>query len=278
MNSCLYECEVFHRRLRPKSHEFLYRVFYFYLDLGELDEIARRLKFFRVNSPAAYSLRDGDHFQYAADGSGQPAPQDQAPRPMADNVREFLRRAGAPLEDGGAIRMLCFPRTFGYVFNPITIYWCFRADGAPHAAVVEVGNTFHELKPYLVPCAVGKGVADFEVRVPKEYYVSPFSPLDLEFHFRFHLPDGRLRVFIDDYDAAGKVLVSTLTGRRAELSDARLAWLTLKYPLLTLRVIGLIHWQALKLWLKRMPFFLKEARPSDQRGVFRPHASLKKKP
>jgi DUF1365 family protein len=69
-----------------------------------------------------------------------------------------------------------------------------------------------------------------------------------------------------------------LTGRRAELSDARLAWLTLKYPLLTLRVIGLIHWQALKLWLKRMPFFLKEASPSDQRGVFRPHASLKKKP
>ncbi len=278
LNSCFYECEVFHRRLRPKAHEFRYRVFYFYLDLGELDETARRLKFFRVNRPAAYSLRDGDHFQYAADGSGQPAPEGQAPRPIAENVREFLRRAGSPLEDGGSIRMLFFPRVLGYVFNPITIYWCFHADGTPHAAVVEVGNTFHELKPYLVPRADGEGGADFEVRVPKEYYVSPFSPVDLEFHFRFHLPDGRLRVLIDDYDAEGKVLISALTGCRTEMTAGRLAWLTLKFPLLTLRVIALIHWQALKLWLKRVAFFRKEVRTEDQRGVFRPHRSLKKNP
>lgn len=278
LNSCFYECEVFHRRFRPKSHEFLYRVFYFYLDLGEVDEVTRRLKFFRLNRPAAYSLRDADHFQYAADGSGQPAPEGQAPRPIAENVREFLRRAGAPLDDGGTIRMLFFPRVFGYVFNPITIYWCFRADGSPHTAVVEVGNTFHELKPYLVPRTVGEGKPDFEVRVPKEYYVSPFSPVDLEFHFRLHLPDGRLRVFIDDYDAEGKVLVSTLTGRRAEMTAGRLAWLTLKFPLLTLRVIALIHWQALKLWLKRVAFFRKEMRTNDQRGVFRPHRSLDKNP
>ena len=266
VNSCFYECDVFHRRLRPKRHEFLYRVFYFYLDLGELDQAVGRLKIFGVNCPNVYSLRDEDHFQYDEGGK---------PRPVADNVREFLGRSGCPLEPGGSVRMLCFPRVLGYTFNPITIYFCFRADGTPHASVVQVGNTFRELKPFLVP-RTPDGKCDFEVRVPKEYYVSPFSPVDLEFHFRFHLPDENLRVFIDDHDAEGKVLVSTLTGKRRELTFANLARFTAKFPFITLKVIGLIHWQALRLWLKRVPFFRKETRAEDQRGVFRPHKSLQK--
>lgn len=262
MNSCFYECDVFHRRLRPKRHEFLYRVFYFYLDLGELEEAARKLKIFSVNRPNIYSLRDQDHFQYP-----------QAVRPIADNVREFLDRSGCPLDPDGSIRMLCFPRMLGYVFNPVTIYFCYNADGSPRASVVEVGNTFRELKPYLVPQTGGK--SDFEVRVPKHYYVSPFSPVDLHFHFRLHLPDENLRVFIDDYDAEGKVLVSMLTGQRRELTLANLAKFTAKFPFITLKVIGLIHWQAFRLWLKRVPFYWKETRAEDQRGVFRPHKSLR---
>ena len=265
MNSCFYECDVFHRRLRPKQHEFLYRVFYFYLDLAELEEAARKLRIFGVNRPRLYSLQDKDHFQY---GDGV--------RPVADNVRGFLERSGCPLEPDGSIRMLFFPRFLGYVFNPITIYFCFNADGSPHTSVVEVGNTFRELKPYLVPCAVG-GKSDFEVRVPKHYYVSPFSPVDLDFHFRLHLPDEKLRVFIDDYDAEGKVLVSTLTGQKRALTFSNLAKLTARFPFITLKVIGLIHWQAFRLWLKRVPFFRKETRAEDQRGVFRPHRSLQKK-
>lgn len=264
MNSCFYECDVFHRRLRPKQHEFLYRVFYFYLDLAELDVVERKLKCFGVNRPNIYSLRDRDHLQY---GPGE--------RPIADNVREFLERAGCPLEGGGSIRMLCFPRMLGYTFNPITIYFCFRGDGTPHASVVQVGNTFRELKPYLVPRTPG-GQCDFETRVPKDYYVSPFSPVDLEFHFRFHLPDEKLRIFIDDYDAEGKVLISTLTGRRKEMTFVNLLGFTARFPFITLKVIGLIHWQALRLWLKRVPFFRKETRAEDQRGVFRPHKSLRK--
>jgi DUF1365 family protein len=265
MNSCFYECDVFHRRLRPKQHEFLYRVFYFYLDLGELVEAARKLKVFGVNRPNLYSLQDKDHFQYGA-----------GVRPIADNVREFLQLSGCPLEPDGSIRMLFFPRFFGYVFNPITIYFCFKADGTPHASVVEVGNTFRELKPYLVPRAAD-GKCDFEIRVPKEYYVSPFSPVDLDFHFRLHLPDEKLRVLIDDYDAEGKVLLSILTGQRRELTFGNLAKFTVKFPFITLKVIGLIHWQAFRLWLKRIPFFRKETRAEDQRGVFRPHRSLRGK-
>jgi DUF1365 family protein len=180
------------------------------------------------------------------------------------------------LEPDGSIRMLFFPRFFGYVFNPITIYFCFKADGTPHASVVEVGNTFRELKPYLVPRAAD-GKCDFEIRVPKEYYVSPFSPVDLDFHFRLHLPDEKLRVLIDDYDAEGKVLLSILTGQRRELTFGNLAKFTVKFPFITLKVIGLIHWQAFRLWLKRIPFFRKETRAEDQRGVFRPHRSLRGK-
>lgn len=274
VNSCFYECDVFHRRLRPKRHEFRYKVFYFYLDLDDLEQAARTLKIFGVNRPNLYSLRDGDHLQYADDGSGQPAPSGQKPRPVADNVREFLRRSGCPLEEGGSISMLCFPRMLGYVFNPVTIYFCFRDDGSPHASVVEVGNTFRELKPFLVPLTP-EGKCDFEGRLPKEYYVSPFSPVDLEFHFRFHLPDGKLRIYIDEYDTEGKILISTLTGRRVEMTFAGLLWLTVKFPFVTLKVIFLIHWQALKLWLKKIPFFWKETRAEDQRGVFRPHKSLR---
>ena len=276
MNSCFYACDIFHRRLRPKQHEFLYRVFYFYLDLDELDEVSQRLKFFGVNRANLYSLWDKDHFQYAADGSGKPAPLGQKPRSIATNVREFLERSGCPLEENGTIRILGFPRVLGYVFNPITLYFCFGADGVPHASVVEVGNTFRELKPYLVPCAAS-GAFDFEARLPKSYYVSPFSPVDLEFHFRLQLPGKALHVSIDDYDAEGRVLLSLLKGERRRLTSANLGWFTAQFPLITLKVIGLIHWQALRLWLKRVPFFWKEDREEDQRGVFRPHRSLGKK-
>ena len=119
------------------------------------------------------------------------------------------------LDDTDRIFLLTLPRIAGYVFNPVSFYFCTRSTGEPICAVAEVGNTFGELKPYLVP--LDSGATDggvFRLVAPKHYYVSPFSPVDLEFHFRFHLPDARLRVFIDDYDAEGKILVSTLTGRR----------------------------------------------------------------
>ena len=106
---------------------------------------------------------------------------------------------------------------------------------------------------------------------PKHFYVSPFSPLDLAFDFKLRIPGEHLDIHIDDREGDRRVLLSALTGTRAPLTTARLAWFTLKYPLITLKVIFLIHWHALLLWLARVPHFAKAARPEDQRGVFNPH-------
>ena len=118
----------------------------------------------------------------------------------------------------------------------------------------------------------------FSLRLPKYFYVSPFTDMDVAFDFTLRLPGEQLAVQIDDYDAGQRTLTSVLSGSRQPLSDGRLAWFTLKYPLITLRVIALIHWHALKLYLKNVPWFPKSARPEAQRELYRPHLSITNPP
>lgn len=250
MNSALYECTVLHRRLAPKRHEFVYRIFMFWLDLDELEELPRRLRFFGVNRANLYSFHDRDHFSLGLTTARA-------------NAIEFLRRAG-DLREPAAVRLLTLPRMCGYTFNPISIFFFYDAAGEPYTSLVEVENTFEERKPYVVPRS-GDG---FHCRVTKHFYVSPFSDLDLAFDFRFDPPGKRLRVLIDDYRGDERELLSVLTGARLPLTTGNLARLTLKYPLITLKVIGAIHWQAFRLWLKRVPFRRKGADPELQRDVF----------
>ena len=254
-SSCLYECNVMHRRLLPKRHEFHYRIFLFYLDLDELPLLASKIPFFSVNEPNLYSLQNRDYFQFHSHG-------------LRKNLETFLETCGIT-EKPASIRLLTLPRLLGYTFNPISIFFCFNADGTPQTSVIQVGNTFGELKPFLVPLEANG--TRFHIRVPKNYYVSPFSPLDLSFDFDFQIPSHRLNVKIDDYQGDEKFLLSSLTGSRLELTTSNLAALTLKYPLLTFKIIFLIHWEALRLWLKKIPFFLKESNPSQQQGAFRVH-------
>ena len=251
--SCLYECTVMHRRLHPKVHGFTYRLFLFHLDLDELPAIASHIPFFSHNTPNIYSLDDRDYFQIHSRG-------------IRENVLTFLQSEGFP-ELPAKIHLLTLPRLFGYTFNPISIFYCLDAADRPLVSVVQVGNTFGELKPFLVPLAPnGTG---FHLRTPKNYYVSPFSSLDLEFDFRFDMPGHTLRVLIDDYAHGDKTLVSSLTGTRLPLTPSTLATLSLKYPLITLKIILLIHWEALRLWVKKIPFHKKESHPSRQQAAYR---------
>lgn len=171
--------------------------------------------------------------------------------------------------------LLTLPRVLGYIFNPISIYFCFDTKGEPLASVAEVGNTFGEWKPYLVP-PTSDGT--FHVRVAKNFYVSPFSELDLSFDFRFDSPNERLKILIDDYHDGKRTLMSSLTGKRLPLTDAALLRFSFKYPLITLRVILGIHWQAILLWMKGLHANSKEANPDLQHGVHRPHKSLANHP
>ena len=259
MKSCLYECTVFHRRLTPKHHEFFYRVFYLLIDIDELGEIDQSLHLLKVNRPGFYSFRENDHISHGAPS-------------IRENIAHYLRKQGIN-EAIGRIQLLTLPRVFGYIFNPISVYFCFDKEGRPLTSVAEVGNTFGEWKPYLVPFT---SEGTFHSHVVKHFYVSPFSDLDLFFDFRFHLPDQHLRIAIDEFREDQPELISLLTGKFVPLSDAALLRFSFKYPLLTLQVIIGIHWQALLLWMKGLTARRKEADPYLQQGVHRPHRSIEK--
>lgn len=286
MHSCLYECDVMHARFTPRAHRFVYRIFLFAFDLDELDELPRRLALFSVDRPNLYSFRAAD-FLPLDEGRHNPSSAAATPgRPgraavprLKDRVIRYAATQGVDLRDGRVV-LVTLPRVFGYLFNPVSFYFCYDRHGAPAAAIAEVTNTFREVKPYFLggSCWSESGGGEFRLRLPKHFYVSPFSDVDVAFDFTLRVPGPRLSIQIDDYVGPDRTLTSTLSGPRQALTSGRLAWFTLKYPALTLRVIALIHWHALRLWLKRVPWFAKAARPGDQRDLYRPHHSIKPHP
>lgn len=258
MNSCLYECRVMHQRLQPRRYALRHRLFMFYLDLEELDALSSRLRLFAHNRRALYSFHDQDHL------AGLPP----AGASLRTRLLAYLAGEGLALPEDARVHLLTLPRVAGYVFNPISVYFCFARDSSlPLCAIAEVGNTFGEHKLYLLRAADAADPGLFRLRVPKHYYVSPFSSLTLEFDFRLRVPDLRLELRVDDYDGEQRVLRSGLWGTRETLSDRHLAWYALKYPLLTLKVIGLIHWHALRLWLLGLPWHRKADSPHLQQQV-----------
>lgn len=261
-----------HHRFAPRVHRFDYRLFYLAVDLDELPALHSRLRLLSVNRPNLYSLRESDFFP-----THEPLHHASAPTPTAapaglkHRLTTYLAARGVDLT-GGRILLVTLPRIAGYHFNPVSFYFCFDRHGAPLTALAEVTNTFREMKSYHVH---GRDDAHtFRLRTPKHFYVSPFSDVDVEFEFILRTPGDRLSIQIDDYSAGQRTLISTLHGPRVPLNDRQLAWFTVKYPLLTLRVITLIHWHAFRLWLKRLPWFAKAARAADQRDLYRPHPSL----
>lgn len=270
-----------HHRLAPKEHHFRYGIFQFCLDLDDLDALSARLRLFHRNCPALYRFNDHDHLPIpnAERGTRNAEPQTPDARPHSLGAKAtllaWIASQGLPLPPDTRVLLLTHCRVFGYIFNPVSFYFCLDAQDRPLCAVAEVGNTFGELKPYLLGPEHLDGEGRFRRVVLKHFYVSPFFALDLAFDFKLRVPGEQLDLHIDDREGDRPVLLTALTGRRVPLTDANLARLTLKYPLVTLRVITLIHWHALRLWWKNVPWHRKAANPHLQQGVFSPHESLR---
>ncbi len=283
MRSRLYECSVMHHRFTPKVHRFTYRIFLFAIDLDELPQLHRQLRLFSHHRRNIFSFRDADFFPtdstlHNPTSSFAPRASRLTPSDLKTRVLAHLNAHGIEAASDTRVLLLTLPRVFGYLFNPVSFYFCTTADGRPLASIAEVTNTFRETKPYLLgPSALQPDTATptFHLRTPKHFYVSPFSDVTLAFDFKLRLPTPeKLSIQIDDYDGPTRTLTSTLHGPARPLNDRTLAWFTLKYPLITLAIIARIHWHALRLYWKKLPWYAKAARPKDQRDLYRPHTSI----
>lgn len=252
----LYVGEVMHRRLRPAGHCLRYRIFMLLVDLDDVGGLGRRLRLLSIGRFNLFSLDLRDY------GDGDP----QGPRA---HVEALLARAG--LATAGPIHLLTMPRVLGYAFNPLNVYFCGRRDGSVAAIVYEVNNTFGERHAYVLPVERMDGEkGPIRQRSSKAMYVSPFLGMDHEYRFRVGPPSERrssLSLQVNVHDADGPVLLASFRAARTPLSDAALACRFLALPLMTLKVVAGIHWEALRLWLKGLPV---HARPgATQRAAQR---------
>ncbi len=254
----LYWCRVMHERLLPFRHKFNYRVFSLLLDIDRLPEIAGGSRLLRHNRFGLISFHDRDH-----------GPRDGTPlRPW---VEAALAQNG--LQDAAArIRIFCFPRLFGYVFNPLSVFFCYDDEERLRAVLYEVKNTFGDQHGYLieVPRHSGNDTA-IEHSATKQFHVSPFLPLEGQYRFRLLPPGEKVGISITQLSPSGAVqLVATQTGRRETLTDHSLLRAFIRHPLMTVKVMAGIHWEALQLWRKGAAFFRWTEPPRDAVSTGRP--------
>jgi len=240
LRSGIYSGTVVHQRFRPKAHRLRYGVFAMLLDLDELPELDRRFALFAHNRFAPLAFHDRDH------GPATGAPL----RPWAE---ERLREAGLT-PDGGPIRLLCYPRVFGYVFNPLSVYFCYRRCGTLAAILYEVCNTFRERHTYVIPVPEDS-TGRITQRCRKSLYVSPFVDMDADYLFHVRPPAGELALSIRETDAGGPLLTAVFRARHMPFTGGTLMRMLARFPLLTLKVMAAIHWEALRLWAKGLPVY-----------------------
>ncbi|MFL5763938.1 MAG: DUF1365 domain-containing protein [Bacteroidia bacterium] len=260
MNSCLYRALVMHNRMAPKPHRFHYNVFLFYIDLDEVEMLKSKLLLFSKNRFNFFSLRDNEHLQLPLDNPDKTKSiREQITRYLSENGIEIGR---------GRIMLLTNLNVLGYNFNPVSFYYCYDENAKPLCVIAEIGNTFGEMKPFLLTqekFSEGK----YHLNTKKYFYVSPFIDHDTNFDFNLAIPDEKLNIRIDDHKDGERFFISTLTGTRKPITNRNLFWYSIRFPLITVKIITLIHWNALKLWMKRLPFHRKGENPELQKDVYR---------
>ena len=238
LTSGIYVGRVIHERMRPRKHRLCYKVFSLLLNLDDLESLTGNFNFLAYNRKALFSVWDKDH------GNGE-------------GIRNWVMNelAERGLSHAGAkITMLCYPRIFGYVFNPLTVFFCHDTEERLQAIIYEVHNTFKERHAYVLPI----GPADKNIvrqSCDKDFYVSPFIPMACRYDFRIQPPGEFVRVVIREEDQEGLLLAAAFTGGFQPLNDRQLLRTAVKYPLMTLKVMVGIHFEALRLFLKGAPYF-----------------------
>jgi hypothetical protein len=240
-NSKIYTGKVIHKRFKPKEHYFKYNVFSLLIDLNELEEINKYIKFFSYNKFNIISFYDKDHGD--RDGSS-----------IKLWVKKNLKSIGIMTEDI-SIKLLCYPRIFGYVFNPLSTYFIYNKHSELISIFYEVKNTFGEQHTYIFKAQDEKTVQN---KCKKKFYVSPFIEMDCEYHFKTLNPREQLSVVINQNDKDGKLLFASQDGISKDFNNKNLILSYLTHPLMTFKIIGAIHYEAFKLWAKRIKLIAKK--------------------
>ena len=242
MKNSLFRGWVRHSRINPLRHSFSYRVFAVFLDIEEIATVQKNTHLFSYNRFNLFSFYDKDH-----------GPRDGAP--LAPWVKQQLNQHEVDIQ-GGKIFLFSMPRLLGYVFNPLSIFFCYMPDGTLGAIIYEVKNTHGEQHCYVVSAPKIKSHETVLSHSEKKvFFVSPFISMDASYRFRTSMSNNRLSVLIKVLSTSGDSMVATLQAYQSNLNDLSLISVFIKDPIMTVKVIAGIHYEALWLWIKRAPFY-----------------------
>ena len=241
MTSCIYNGTVTHKRFKPKIHFFKYKVFSLLIDLSELDYLNKKISFFSYNRFNLISFFDKDHGD--RDGSS-----------LIDWVKKNLKQNNVSCKNI-KIKLLCYPRIFGYVFNPLSVFYVYDDNKNLVSILYEVKNTFGEQHTYVFKLNNNNKLKH---NCEKKFHVSPFIEMNCNYFFKASKPADNISVIIDQYQLNEKILYASQIGNRTDFTTSELIKSYLKHPLMTFKIIAAIHFEAFKLWIKGIKFIQKK--------------------
>tara|TARA_B100000963_G_scaffold121652_1_gene106077 strand:+ start:222 stop:980 length:759 start_codon:yes stop_codon:yes gene_type:complete len=241
MTSSIYNGTVIHKRFKPKIHFFKYKVFSLLIDLSELDILDKKINFFSYNKFNLISFYDKDHGE--RNGSS-----------LEEWVKKNLREKEINVENI-KIKLLCYPRILGYVFNPLSVFYVYDDKDELISILYEVKNTFGEQHTYIFKVENNNFL---QHNCVKKFHVSPFIEMNCNYFFKILKPAEKISVIIDQYQSNEKILYASQDGRRTDLTSSELIKSYLKHPLMTFKIISAIHFEAFKLWAKGIKFIKKK--------------------
>ena len=242
MTSSIYNGAVIHKRFKPKKHFFKYNVFSLLIDLSELEDLDKRVKFFSFNKFNLVSFYEKDHGH--RDGSS-----------LVEWIKKNLNENNINSKDI-RIKLLCYPRIFGYVFNPLSVFFIYDSSEKLISILYEVKNTFGEQHTYIFKVKDDANL--FQHNCSKKFHVSPFIEMNCNYFFRILKPGEKISVIIDQYQTDEKILYASQDGKRVDFTSKELLKSYLKHPLMTFKIISAIHYEAFKLWTKGIKFIKKK--------------------